>query len=249
MTVLVRNCLRLLVLTGTFFAACQGQASSIAITGVPLGSGFSGYGSAIGKHNVVEFGPSGISDPLHGAGWRIGGNVLSNVSNYAIDWYFNGAESGDQIYFASGLVNRTEHDENNRTGNNNHGFQFLGTTIGAGAALPLPFTLTDLTTGGAGTIALAFVEPKYRGHSLVGWKITQKLTDWFVFGFNDSGSSDHDYDDYVGIGHLRALPPPAPTPLPGALPLMASALGSGFLLARWRRVRAASRRKSKTPSS
>jgi len=248
MTLLVRNCLRLSLLLGTLFAAGQGHASSITITGAPLGSAFSGYGAAIGKNNVVEFAPSGISDPLHGAGWWIGGNVLSNVPNYAIDWYFNGAESGDQIHFASGAVQFSEENQNNRTGHNNPGPQLLGTTTGAGAGLPLPFRLTDLTRGGTGSVALAFVEPKYRGHVLVGWKITRKLTDWFVFAYNDPGSSDRDYDDYVGIGYLR-VQAPTPTPLPGALPLMASALGGGFLLARWRKARAASRQKSMTQAA
>ncbi|HEY0563124.1 MAG TPA: VPLPA-CTERM sorting domain-containing protein [Methylophilus sp.] len=52
----------------------------------------------------------------------------------------------------------------------------------------------------------------------------------FIIGFNDSGSSDRDYDDYV-IG-VSAVPVPA------ALPLMASALGM-FGVARRRKVKQA----------
>ena len=50
----------------------------------------------------------------------------------------------------------------------------------------------------------------------------------FLAGFNDGGSNDADYDDYVvGISEISAIPVPA------ALPLMASALGA-FAIARRR---------------
>lgn len=50
----------------------------------------------------------------------------------------------------------------------------------------------------------------------------------FLIGFNDGGSNDADFDDYVvGINEITAVPAPA------ALPLIATALGA-FIIARRR---------------
>ncbi len=56
----------------------------------------------------------------------------------------------------------------------------------------------------------------------------------FLVGFNDGGSDDADYDDYVvGINEVSAVP------LPAALPLMASALGAFGIARRRNKVKAA----------
>ena len=229
------------------------RASSVTITGTPFGTdgvgAFSGYGSSVNKHNVVGYGPSGISDPYGGAGWRTQGTttssaVFSNLPYFAVDWYFNGAESGHNNRFVSTSLGFTEHNENNRLERGNDpGPLFLGTTTGSGSGSPIPFSLIDLHYGSGvsnganhkpgafiASLMFAYVEPEYsKKGALKGWRLTRKSTDWFAFGFDDQGSRNDDHDDYVGIGHLRAA-----TPIPGALPLMGTVVG-GYLLARWRR--------------
>lgn len=240
----------LAVLAGT-----GAQAGTVTITGAPFGSDgiapFQGYGSSVNKHNVVNFWASGISDPTGGAAWLTQGDttpsaVKSNVSNYAVDWYFNGAESGDKNKFISGALSYTEGNQNNRyNSGNDPGWRPVGTTTGSGMG-PIQFSVKDLTRNisvinGANnkpgeltaSLMFAFVEPIFWSRYLLGWKVTHNETDWFAFGFDDPGSKNDNHDDYVGIGHVRALP--SPVPLPGALPLMGAVLGVGFLISRWRK--------------
>jgi len=67
-----------------------------------------------------------------------------------------------------------------------------------------------------------------------------KSDDWFVFALNDSGGPDDNHDDYVGFAHVTFVPPDQfPTPIPGALPLFASAIGGGFAFSKWRKRRKA----------
>jgi hypothetical protein len=181
--------------------------------------------------------------------WLAGGTVLSEVSDYYVDWYFNGAESGDTIKFLSSTVSFSEANQNNRfEAGNDPGWLVLGTTLGSGLNSPIPFTLTDTTlsmgitnganqlpNAGLGSLIFSYANPVYWKDTLVGWTLSLDATDWFAFAFNDPGSGDKDFDDFVGIGHLRvAEVPPTPTPLPGALPLMGSVLGGGYLMRKWR---------------
>ena len=245
-------------------AADDARASSIEITGslfgTPQAGPFPGYGTSISQHNVVGYSYSGISDPTGGAAWRVGGAVLANASSYTIDWYFSGAESGDSIRFTSKSLRFTEHDQNNSFTGGKQGWWKLGTTSGSGIG-PIPFSLKDLDTNSGVTngatsfiasLMLAYVEPVYvdvirKGRArkvLTGWNVTTEKTDWFAFGFNDPGSSDRDYDDFVGIGHVIAKGgyPPSPVPIPGALVLMGTVLGGGYLVGSWRRRQARRRR-------
>jgi hypothetical protein len=224
----------------------------IEITGNSFILGFPGYGSTVTKNNVINYDPSGIVDKKGGIAWHMNGAVISKVDNYAIDWYFSGAESGDRIVFSSGSI--TPFAENNQNDNLNHnhdGFKPIGTSIGSGKDIPISFTLLDSTRGtsvsNGGPLSMtslmfAYLEPeyeyKYGKKILEGWKVTKNKSNWFAFGFNDGGSSDHDFDDYVGVGYAYAIGSPvAQTPLPGALPLMGSALGVGSLLGAWGRRR------------
>jgi hypothetical protein len=224
------------------------HAATINITG----SSYSpGYGTSIDKNNVVGFGPSGLSDPTNGAAWKAGGSVTSNVAYYAVDWYFNGAESGNtNLFFASMALTYTESNENNNFNpGNDPGWKFLGTTTGSGLNTPIKFSVSDLNPAGTvqngannaqglmASLLFSYVKPTFNSKGeITGWKLTKIPTDWVVFGFDDPGSKDNDYDDYVGVAHVRETL--RPTPLPGALPLMGSVLGAGYFWRRWRGNRA-----------
>jgi hypothetical protein len=232
------------------------QAATVEITGARFNTNgvvqFPGYGPAVDKNNVVGFSPSGLSDPTGGTGWRAQGNsrpgaVIANVPTYAVDWYFVGAESGDTIKFMSQSLSFIESNQNNSLeSGNDPGWWKIGTTTGSGQGQPIPFTLIDtnpnpdnIIANGANhkpgayvaSLMFAYVEPLYEGGALKGWSVTKKATDWFAFGYDDPGSKNNDHDDFMMVGHLRA------TPLPGALGLMGSFLGGGYLVGRWRRWR------------
>ena len=230
-------------------------ASVIDITGGVFGAAYPGYsGGNMSKNNVINYDPAGIDDNKGGSAWQIGGAVLSNIPHFGVDWYFSGAESGDQIKFTSGAVNFTEYNQNNRyASGNDPGFKFMGTSTGSGANTAIPFTLFDVNklvgvTNGVNnhlpgaymaSLMFAYLEPEYKHGKLKGWKVTKDETNWFAFGFNDPGSTDKDHDDFVGVGYAYAIPPPpvTQTPIPGALPLMASVLGAGSFMGWWRRRR------------
>jgi hypothetical protein len=247
---------------GALAAACAlsllpldfANAASVTVTGSRFGKdgvvAFPGYGTSIDRNNVVNFGPSGISDSTRGSGWRTEGittssAVIANVSDYTVDWYFAGAESGDAIMFMSQSLTFTESNENNSYGfSNDPGWKKIATTTGSGKGQPIPFKLID--TNSANTISngdnhrpgayiaslmFAYVEPIYEAGLLTGWKVTKSPTDWFAFGYDDPGSANNDHDDFMMVGHLRA------TPIPGALFLLGSVLGGGYLAGMWRGLR------------
>jgi hypothetical protein len=178
--------------------------------------------------------------------------VLSKVSDYYVDWYFNGAESGDTIKFFAPSISLPDisfsesNQNNNNLDGNDPGWTLRGTTTGSGLNSPIPFSLTDtdhamtLENGTldshAGSLIFSYAEP-FTWHGKQHWKLTLDATDWFVFAYNDPGSDDKDHDDYVGLAHVRFNELPSPVPLPGALPLMGSVLGGGYLLRRWRSYR------------
>lgn len=262
-------CLVLLALSASILVASdEAQSATITITGSPFGQNgtgsFTGYGTSIGKNNVVNFAPSGLRDPTNLKPWVTQGNsgssgVTSNVSNYEVDWYFNGAESGNtNKFFSSGSVTYTEHDLNNNYQNGNDAkWLLIGTSSGKGVDSFIPFTLTDTSLPGSpsvsngannkpssnlGSLMFAYVNPIYSVTGiLLSWKVTKTATDWFAFGLNDPGSTDRDFDDFMGVGHLRFVleaPSTSPVPLPGAFLLMGTILASSCGVASWRRRRA-----------
>lgn len=221
-------------------AATPSKAAVVSITGDAFdASSFPGYGTSVGVNNVVNFGPSGLLDTTRGRGWFQDASLNVSASSYQIDWYFAGAESGDAIRFQP--FNFVEANQNNNhNSGNDPGWSRLGTTTGA-APGTLPIALIDETNNSfIASFMLAYVEPIYRHGRLLGWRVVRHATDWFAFGFNDAGSSDSDFDDFMGIGHVTASTQVTNTPLPGALPLLATALGAGGLLrcVRLRRLRA-----------
>jgi hypothetical protein len=205
------------------------------------------YGSQSKKNNVVDYGPSGIEDNTlwYQKPWKAGGQVNATIDNYLVDWYFNGAESGFTNTFTSGTLSFSEHNENNRLEwGNDDGWLFLDTTTGSGAGDPIDFRVADQNNKGvtngvnnkwpgsySPSLIFSYASPIYDGNKLVGWELSLSATDWFVFAFNDKGSKDKDHDDYVGLAHVYA---PSEVPLPGALPLMGTVVGGGYLVRRWR---------------
>jgi hypothetical protein len=77
---------------------------------------------------------------------------------------------------------------------------------------PAPFTAS---------LMFAYVTPEYKNGSLWRWNVTSTPTDWFAFGFDDNGSKNDNHDDYMGVGHVRAVyqvpGPIAGAGLPGAV--------------------------------
>jgi hypothetical protein len=200
----------------------QAAAATVSVTGSPFDAGdFSGYGSTVYKHQVVNNPASGVTDPTNGAAWLVGGGVTPTVSDYVVDWYFLGSESGYIITFSGGVpvVSFTEHNTINHVPN-----AYLGTST----------TLNPITLApGGGHVAFAYLQ--FTGPDSA--VLTTAPTDWFIFAYNDSWQGDGDYDDYVGYAHVRA------TPIPAALPLMGTGLGIGYLMSKW-----AKRRRSRQPA-
>jgi hypothetical protein len=208
------------------------------------------YGTSIAKNNVVNFAPSGIKDNTtrRQRPWKAGGQVNSTLQNYAVDWYFNGAESGYTNTFTSGSLSFSEHNENNRLEpGNDGGWKSLGTTYGSGLGDPIVFSVLDQNgkgvtngennkwpAGYSPSLIFSYASPLYDGNKIAGWELSLTATDWFVFAFNDNGSKDKDHDDYIGLAHVYEL---APVPIPGALPLMGSVMGGSYLFRRWRSSR------------
>jgi hypothetical protein len=116
-------------------------------------------------------------------------------------------------------VNIPDNSNNNVPGSGSPqvGPQLLGTT-GVQSAQNLSFSFHDDTnnTGvanGSNNAAnsglpnmlfsyLQFISPGV-------WNLTSTATDWFLLGFNDSGSPDEDHDDLMIVGNITAVPIPA----------------------------------------
>lgn len=203
-------------------------ASTITITGTPIALPL---GTAIGANNVVNntsnlpTGYAGLT-AASGSGWFQGGSVSANISSYDVDWYFIGSESGDIIRLRSlaPVFTHKEFDQNNnRGGAHFNSLSPIATTHNTTSLIPL--TLKDITRGfvasngglHSSSIVFAYVNLNPAGN---GWTVADKPTDWFAFGFNDNGSRDRDFDDYMGIAHVREVP--------GAQAVPGPVLGAGL---------------------
>ena len=235
----------------------QAEAATVNLTG-STGGATDSYGTGISQNNVVNAGSSfgnylrdSTSTTL--SNWYTQGAVNSTIANYNVTWYFAGSEAADHdtISISSGALTFNKPAGTNYNSNNGANTAYssltpLGTVSGSGIGA-ISFTLSDITSGGSvsnGTASQTkfidvYVNPmcgsSICGSSLAGltyWAVTTTATDWFALGYNDTGSSDSDYDDLMFVGHISAVP------LPAALPLFATGLGALGLLG-WRRKRKA----------
>ena len=248
---------RLLLLVGPVlaFLTCGAQAATVNISGVtPSFAGYSNSGSS--KNNVINAPgsatTSGVTDNTAGATYKGsaagGGNpavVTTTLSNYLVDWFFVGGESGfnNQLIIA-GLPTTTEHDENSNCcgAGSQGGVVHIGSVQGTNPIID--FTLNDqqgstLSNGalnpaqGSGVASLVFSYLNFLGGNQ--WSLTSTATDWFLLGWNDGGGPDDDRDDLMALAHVT------PVPVPAALPLFAGGLGLLGWMARRRRAYALTR--------
>jgi hypothetical protein len=239
---------------------CNVQAATVSISGQQPDF-FPGYGTASPNNNVVNSGlvpGSGVTDPSNNGSFYKGTGpnnpaiVTATVPLYNVEWYLAGAESGDlnRLTVPIGVANTpTNLDENNQNSNGgvsgaNTGPLFLGTSLNQTSAI-VNFRLTDVTTGislqnGASNpdpdpppLASLIFGYLIKGAGLT-WTLTSTPQDWFLFAWNDGNPAgvDDNHDDFVGIGHIVAVPVPA------ALVLFASGLGLMGLLGRRRKIKA-----------
>ena len=167
--------------------------------------------------------------------WLGGGTVNSTVANYSVTWYFLGNEAAnqDQLSLNSGTFNFSTTSGSLGAGNHNSNLGpstaydsliSIGSTTGSGANAPISFSLSDISAGGRTTSDISgqtgfadiYVNPmcgvSVCGSSLAllsGWEVSTTATNWFAIGYNDTGSSDKDYDDLVFVGEITATPRPA----------------------------------------
>lgn len=230
---------------------CGSQAAIVNISGaVPP---FAGFGTAGNQNNVVNSGTSGVTG-VDGSTYKGGGNVTTDLPFYNVDWYFVGAESFHTATLtAPGIVPFAESNQNNNCFNCGvspiTGPVFLGTSVGQTSST-IAFTLTDSAgptvsngannaPGTPGTPSLIFSYLLRTGPAT--WSLTNLVTQWFLFGFNDGGTDDN-HDDFIGIAGVYAPGQQGgldPVPLPGALVLFGSALVGMTFLGRRRARKAA----------
>jgi hypothetical protein len=241
----------------------QSDAATVNLSnGTALGVGATSYGTSSPDNNVVNAAGGYITDTTSStmSNWLGGGTVNSTVANYSVTWYFLGNEAAnqDQLSLNSGTFNFSTTSGSLGAGNHNsnlgpstayNSLISIGSTTGSGANAPISFSLSDISAGGPTTSDISgqtgfadiYVNPmcgvSVCGSSLSllsGWEVSTTATNWFAIGYNDTGSSDKDYDDLVFVGEITA------TPLPATLPLFAGGLGFlGFLGKRDRRKNAA----------
>ena len=246
----------LAALAALLICGVSAQASTLDLGGSTLSPARMGfYGSAPSQNNVINSPGSPatgsvLTDPTGpnvGANspWLSGAAPTTTLATYSVNWFYAGSESGYNITFnapglSGGAGPYTESDSNsNCVGCAPHSVTtpvFMGTTQNS-----LSFVLSWIT-GSVGSqnpgnnLIYAYLQPDSTN---TNFTLTTNPTDWFVFGLNDSGSPDSDYDDFVGFAQIVQSPGPGPgqTPLPAALPLMATAmLGGGMLLKRRKRA-------------
>ena len=190
---------KILIALGFTMAAMSAQASTLSLASAgPVTFSLATLACPICGHDVI----TGATGGLFGQ--------LSVDSDSSFQATFLGYEAANVNFY---VANGTNVMSNKVTAIGNT-FSF---DVSAGL---INFGFYDLTTGvGASNLTDYMNKIAYITNPVGGKQYLDASGNPFAFliGFNDSGSTDVDYDDYV-IG-VNAVPVPA------ALPLMASALG------------------------
>jgi hypothetical protein len=177
---------------------------------------------------------------------------LASGQNYSINWTYVGSESGDIIQFSApgGAITTADDDRNNNCATcsagpgRNVSTVPMGSTAYNNGDIPV-FTVTD-TNQIAGSVTNGSLNPapanffaslifSYANLDGGNFVLTDRPTQFVVFGFNDNGFGDDNHDDFVGIMSLVPGQLENSTPIPGALPLFGSVLGGGLLFRRLRK--------------
>ena len=187
---------KLVVALGFTMAAMSAQASTLSLaTSGPVTFTTATAACPLCGHDVITGATGGVF------------GTLSIDSNATFEATFLGSEAGNVNFYTGNGLNVM----NNKTSTVGDTYAF---DVSAGQ---INFGFYDQSTGvsaaniGDNINKIAFItnDGSYKDASNTPFA--------FLIGFNDSGSTDGDYDDYV-VG-VNAVPVPA------ALPLMASALG------------------------
>ena len=233
------------------------QAGIVDISGVPIGA-FPGFGTVSNQNNVINSGTSGVTG-VDSSTFKTGGAVTTTLPSYNVDWYFAGAESAYTVTLAAtGIVSFAENNQNNNcagcvgaspvTGPVSLGTSAFLANPGSPGSIAIPFTVSD---NAGGSVTNGGANPGANGASLIysylirtgasTWTLTNLVTQWFLFAYNDGGADDN-HDDFIGIAGVYAPGQQGgldPVPLPGALVLFGSALVGMTFLGRRRARKAA----------
>src|SRR5262245_23328366 len=230
------------------FAQTAQAATWTIVGGVPFA--FAGYGTAPANNNVVNNPPSMVVDASGGANFLAQGRLDATfaTTSYGVQWFYFGSESDRVDTFQSPLGVAAPFAEDNRN-NNCIGCTFPSApraVVLMGSATLQTALTPGFTFAGAGTVSNGANNPANSGianfvlsyASLVGTNLVMQAapSDWVIIGFNDNAFADDNHDDFMVAARIfETGNVPGDTPIPGALPLFASALGGGFLLLRNRR--------------
>ena len=259
----IRKCALAALCGAAMFGVVQSaQAATWNIVGGGAPTSAAVYNTDPKENNVVNSPLSGNSviDPSAGATILQAAQLQANfVGAYNVQWTYVGSESANVIDFAApgvplangGVVGYAETNANNQCVGCGYiplqpGPLPMGTSLNQ-TSLLAAFLFRDQSDGsnvvngtnpgdnaGKPNFLISYA-------TLVGTNLVLSLgpSDWVVIGFNDTGSSDDNHDDFTVAAHILDAGNENPTPIPGALPLFASVLGGGYLFRRLRNRRQA----------
>jgi len=259
----IRKCALAALCGAAMFGVVQSaQAATWNIVGGGAPTSAAVYNTDPKENNVVNSPLSGNSviDPSAGATILQHAQLQANfIGSYIVQYTYVGSESANVIDFAApgvplangGVVGYAETNANNQCVGCGYiplqpGPLPMGTSLNQ-TSLLAAFLFRDQSDGsnvvngtnpgdnaGKPNFLISYA-------TLVGTNLVLSLgpSDWVVIGFNDTGSSDDNHDDFTLALHILDGGGENPTPIPGALPLFASVLGGGYLFRRLRNRRQA----------
>jgi hypothetical protein len=213
---------KLLLAVSLAFAATGVQATTIVGNQLSLDYVEPGF-SFVGTNDVLNFDILGGGAPVGGYNGQL--SALSDVEFRVT--FLGKSASNTNFYMSNGSVVTGSGTDDIAVGTTMY-FDVTAGLIDFGFTGTGGLTAANLDASHIGNIAYIAT---YAGSGDPYFDPTTGLPFDFIIGFNDGGSPDDDFDDYV-IGVTAAIPVPA------ALPLMASALGM-FGIARRRKAHSA----------